>query len=551
MKQKLLKTIALTVLMMGGVNSAWAGDFIDDATTIKIRHSGATELSSITTEDAEGKKVLKFTPTTNADAYIEFEFSSGYSITPGQVFGIIEWSANGVTSNKNRFRYWTIDGTELEEGNAGSVQTTTENGRTVVLCNYIANNHNTESKQLAPFFATNVDKTSLSVTKVGIHVGVSAANTETVFTSVGVYTLGEILTKYSSFCTSHDWQYIKVDNPRVEINGTGGNTIKTKDANIGSPTKAQTKLFIKSLGLSSMPVAYTNIHLRYLNPSEVFTEDVFSSEWSGEQKLLLNFDYMYKMPTTYDKMDQFDQNQKFHVFFDGIAPTSVTPKHTTNGNWGAYTRSFKAGYNSLILPMKYLTTYDTDNLTFYKVNSFSDGIVSFTKISADDIKNNAQNYKEEPLIVHANRDGLYTLVGRDADNTLTGYKPKNAGGSGNTVFFVGSYVYEVPSGDYLAGTDCTNYGITSDGTKFAQMGESTKTTYYRAFLSDKRSTSEGVKTLSLSFDDGNGTTDIISVNDVHGMGTQANTGIYNLAGQRIQTPNKGLYIVNGKKVIMK
>ena len=33
--------------------------------------------------------------------------------------------------------------------------------------------------------------------------------------------------------------------------------------------------------------------------------------------------------------------------------------------------------------------------------------------------------------------------------------------------------------------------------------------------------------------------------------TPSRTGIYNLQGQRVKTPGKGLYIVNGKKVIIK
>ena len=40
------------------------------------------------------------------------------------------------------------------------------------------------------------------------------------------------------------------------------------------------------------------------------------------------------------------------------------------------------------------------------------------------------------------------------------------------------------------------------------------------------------------------------VNMVHGDGSRVN-GYYNLNGQRVSQPTKGLYIVNGKKVIIK
>ena len=545
MKRNLQFLSMLLLMIVGGASFSWAGDFIDDATSITIKHSGAGSSSTITPEIMDGKKVLKFTPTTDGDAYIEFEFSGGYSITPGQTFGVIE-AKNIKTTDKNRFRYFTIDGNELEDGGAGSVQSTENDGNTVVLCNFMHKGHGTDSKNIPYYFANHVDNTSLKVTKIGIFVGISTANTETVITTVSVRTLGEILKNYEGFCTSHDWQYISVTNLRIEMNGTNGNTIKTKDTSIGSPTVAQLKLFIKSLGLSNLPSAYTNIHLRYLDPSEIATEDLFSSEFSDDRKLLLNFEYMYKMPTLYAQMDQFDQNQKFYVFYDGTAPTSVTPKHTTNGNWGAFTREFKAGYNSMMLPMKYLNTYDTDNISFYKVSSYDDGRVTFEKISADDIKSSGKNWKEEPLIVHANRAGLYTFVGRDADNTLSGYKPKNAGGSGNTVLFVGSYANEVPSGEYEAGSNCVNYGITSDGTKFAKMAADTKTTYYRAFLCDKRPS--GARALTLSFDDGEGTAEIVNPEVVDGL---SQTTYYDLQGRHVTNPTKGLYIVNGKKVFIK
>ena len=53
-----------------------------------------------------------------------------------------------------------------------------------------------------------------------------------------------------------------------------------------------------------------------------------------------------------------------------------------------------------------------------------------------------------------------------------------------------------------------------------------------------------VKELSLSF------AGATSINGIENAKT-ADNAIFNLAGQRIQNPGKGLYIVNGKKFIMK
>ena len=78
------------------------------------------------------------------------------------------------------------------------------------------------------------------------------------------------------------------------------------------------------------------------------------------------------------------------------------------------------------------------------------------------------------------------------------------------------------------------------------MAADTKTTYYRAFIADKRTES---RALSISFDEGDGTTAIVSPEAVDGLTTKS--VYYDLQGRRVANPSKGLYIVNGKKVIIK
>lgn len=53
------------------------------------------------------------------------------------------------------------------------------------------------------------------------------------------------------------------------------------------------------------------------------------------------------------------------------------------------------------------------------------------------------------------------------------------------------------------------------------------------------------RTISLAFDDATAIDNMQVVNEI------ANQAIYNLSGQRVAQPTKGLYIVNGKKVIIK
>ena len=41
------------------------------------------------------------------------------------------------------------------------------------------------------------------------------------------------------------------------------------------------------------------------------------------------------------------------------------------------------------------------------------------------------------------------------------------------------------------------------------------------------------------------------VNEVRGQKEEVKGEVYNLAGQRVANPTKGLYIVNGRKVVIK
>ncbi len=71
---------------------------------------------------------------------------------------------------------------------------------------------------------------------------------------------------------------------------------------------------------------------------------------------------------------------------------------------------------------------------------------------------------------------------------------------------------------------------------------------YKAYL-DKADIPSGAKAVILSFDgDDDGTT---AINGIEVAVDAENNEVYNLQGQRVMNPTKGLYIVNGKKVVIK
>ena len=58
---------------------------------------------------------------------------------------------------------------------------------------------------------------------------------------------------------------------------------------------------------------------------------------------------------------------------------------------------------------------------------------------------------------------------------------------------------------------------------------------------------DGARTLGISFDD----VTIVDAARLNNHGEMMNESVYNLQGQRVAQPAKGLYIMNGKKVIIK
>ena len=68
----------------------------------------------------------------------------------------------------------------------------------------------------------------------------------------------------------------------------------------------------------------------------------------------------------------------------------------------------------------------------------------------------------------------------------------------------------------------------------------------QAYLQIPKRTGEGARSLRIVFDD-----ETTGVADVRGKMEDVRGDFFNLQGQRVDTPKKGLYIVNGKKVIVK
>ena len=162
-------------------------------------------------------------------------------------------------------------------------------------------------------------------------------------------------------------------------------------------------------------------------------------------------------------------------------------------------------------------------LKAYKVSE-----VTASKATLTDIGNIIPAYTG---VVLAGDEGTYTLTTTSESATVS---------SNSLVANVGEYA--LPADD---GNGNYNYVLTTDG--FKHSSGSGTLAANKAFLRTTTNvTTPGAPGFTLDF--GTGTTGITEIEKSVNAGNEA---VFNLNGQRVAQPKKGLYIVNGKKVIIK
>lgn len=145
----------------------------------------------------------------------------------------------------------------------------------------------------------------------------------------------------------------------------------------------------------------------------------------------------------------------------------------------------------------------------------------------------------EPVTVIPAGTGV-VLKGAEGTYTLTSTASAEAVGTNYLVANLADYSLQEANG--------SNYNYTlAAGPTFKHANGSGKLAGGKAFLRTAENASNAPGGLELLFDDGNTT----GINTVQGSGfkVQGSDIYYNLAGQRVTHPTRGLYIVNGKKII--
>ena len=193
-----------------------------------------------------------------------------------------------------------------------------------------------------------------------------------------------------------------------------------------------------------------------------------------------------------------------------------------------YTRVFEAAQSyTVCLPMA-VNTSDVANGTFYELASYSENTLHFNEVSGT-----TTAYKPYLFVTSA--------AGIVLSGDITAYSSQDLTTSVSGASMIGT----IGSQTLVSGTN-TYYGYRASDGVFVQIGSTTGAHIgaYRAYIQIPGSV--GVKAFNVVLDDATG------IETVNGEGLRENgSEAYDLQGRRVLQPRKGLYIVNGKKVIIK
>ena len=194
------------------------------------------------------------------------------------------------------------------------------------------------------------------------------------------------------------------------------------------------------------------------------------------------------------------------------------------------TRSFVAGWNTFVAPLAVAKSEFGEGAKFYSFTGYADGALKFSTVTGETL-NPATPYiiyvpaaiaekvfTWESPVIYSSYVGTENIKVTDVDATFQG-------------------TYAPIAAPNMEG----KWGVTSEA-RIAKGTDEASIKGFRAYFE----LPDGANGARLSFyDDATGITTVIGADELN------DDKAYNLGGQRVQNPKKGLYIINGKKVVIK
>ena len=233
-------------------------------------------------------------------------------------------------------------------------------------------------------------------------------------------------------------------------------------------------------------------------------------------------------------------------YYYSYQPIEIIDDNAHQPNTHISINTYKTGYSiqRTIGAGKYVTTYlpiavaqvnIPTGLTVYQLDgSSTTAEVKFNKVTGDIAG-------ATPYVLHNSTEGDLILTATHAANTAGDFNLSGAitpvKNTAESVSFIGNYTVKAGTG--------SEWGLqnsTAASPEFKTIGTGAKIGAFRAYFTGLATA--GARAI---FDDLDGTTSIRKIEDI----LNQDDVYYNLNGQRVLNPTKGIYILNGKKVIVK
>lgn len=399
---------------------------------------------------------------------------------------------------------------------------------------------------------TNSNTNDFTISKTSI-TGLTAGNSETFMVTFN-YDADNLGEKNAIITITPSYDESSVITLNVSATAMSDNDPKisvtpSEPADFGVLSAVGTKIYtVTNVGTGNLTVNITSDNDEYFSVSPSVIENITAG---ASATFTVSFDYVCDLDffgeyvanitvtPTYNEADAISFAASATATADVVLDENVATTWSS-GSGKSVLMKYQpvSGWNTFIIPFATSTYFKTvfgSGARGYKLTKYEDGVLTFAEIGSTYLGANI------PILVYVESapdnsqgvllKGVYVFQSSSASPGTTNI--------GNTDYFHGTWIPKT----YQSGDEW--YGVTSSG-QVLQAGEGAYVKGYRAYFTGISAPTDRSR-ISIVLEGDGTTTDMGFVK----MVDKDATDVYTLSGQKVQKAGKGLYIVNGRKVVIK
>ena len=288
-------------------------------------------------------------------------------------------------------------------------------------------------------------------------------------------------------------------------------------------------------GLTEIKAAYNAVNdteMTYVDLTESTLDESVTSETLKTGDTNSNTVYFLPSGTTSVTGDNIVvDGQAASIVLEDCQPFGAPTEFTASSAFYSRTQGVAGKWATICLPF---SCDIPDGITVEEFERFDGNSVIFRPVTSIEAG--------KPYLFKAD-DGVSEVIAQAENVTVLPVSEVE----GKTAEFIGVLSQTITFDSDFRESGCTYYGINADANEFQRLGEKATCQPFRAYLKVKDTQSAKHSAYKVIHGGDGGTTGIIDAAD----GTDGSKTIYNVSGQRLNAPQKGINIINGKKVIIK